>query len=99
MLRIAKVKPLDGYLLRLTLTSGTVIERDFNHYARRASGVLRSLGDLKFFRKVRASHGTIEWPGQIDLCPTSIIWGGDPRPGRPRARASFRRGGLLRPMS
>ena len=96
MLEIAKAKPLEGYRLRLTLTTGTVIERDLSRYVKEAPGVLRKLRDRKFFDRVRAANGTVEWPGQVDLCPDALIWGAKPHVGRPLGHAVLRRGGILK---
>jgi hypothetical protein len=75
--RINNVAPLEGFRVRLTLTNGSLVERDL-------SGLLRGpvfeeiRGDPAAFRQVRAEHGTLVWPNGADLCPDVIIWGGPP---------------------
>jgi len=78
--------------LEIGLTDGRKIIRDFSDFVRQeATGVLAPLKDAKFFRRVRVSHGTLEWPGEIDFCPDVIIWLGPPpkRPRSPVRTASF----------
>jgi hypothetical protein len=68
-----------GFVLRLRLDTGEVIERDFSDLASKVSGVLSRLADERFFARVKVGHGTLVWPGSIDLSPESIIWGGWPK--------------------
>lgn len=96
MLRISKVRPLEGRRVRLTLTDGSVVERDLG-------GLLDGVGvfgrisfDDDAFREVHVAGGTLVWPGDIDIAPETLIWDGpDPtddtrrpepflRPARPR---------------
>jgi hypothetical protein len=32
--------------------------------------------DPVLFRKVSVEHGTVTWPGDVDLCPDVLIWQG-----------------------
>ena len=84
MLRIQEVEPLRGHWLRLTLTNGDVIERHV-HAALWGPVFRRIRSDSAVFRAVRASGGTIEWPGEVDLDPEGLIWDGPP-PADPSAR-------------
>ncbi len=77
LLRIRGVEALEGFRLRLTLTDGSVVERE----------VLRLLvgpvfekirSDPALFAQVRAESGTVVWPNGADLCPDVLIWGGPP---------------------
>jgi len=75
MIRIRSATPLQGRCLRLTLTDGTVIERD-------VEGLLwgpifdRLRTDDSLFQRVRARYGTVTWPGGLDLAPETLIWDG-----------------------
>ena len=77
LVRIKQAVPLDGFRLRLTLTDDRTLERDL-------AGLL--IGpvfepirrDPALFRQVRVEHGTVVWPGDIDLCPDVVIWNGPP---------------------
>lgn len=37
-----------------------------------AGGVFEVLKDVSFFRKAYLHHGTITWPGEVDLAPDAI---------------------------
>jgi len=75
--RIQGVVPLEGYRLRLTLTDGSVIERDIS--ALLNGPVFEPIkNDPALFRAVRVEAGTVVWPNGADLCPDVLIWGGPP---------------------
>ena len=73
LLRIQSVRPLGGYRLAIGLTDGTKITRDFSRFVGSAKGVLIRLRDRKFFVRARVSHGTVEWPSGLDICPDDVI--------------------------
>lgn len=75
LLRIVGVKVVDDHTLSLTLSDGRIVLRDCAALMRRAKGVLLPLRDPKYFRRVRVVHGALTWPGEIDLCPDSTIYG------------------------
>ena len=82
LLRITEAKALGEFRLQLRLTDGSVVEREISRLL--AGPVFdRIRNDSAQFARVRAAHGTIEWPGEIDLCPDVVIWGGPPRDGTP----------------
>lgn len=75
MLRIRAVQPLLNNWLRLTLTDGSVVDRDVTNLLRGpVFEVLRA--DPDRFREVRVSGGTVIWPDGLDLDPDVLIWGG-----------------------
>jgi len=77
LIRIQKVEPLSAYRLRLTLTTGDVIERDVSKFL--VGPVFEGIrSDPAQFAAVRCDHGTVVWPGEIDLCPDVLIHGGPP---------------------
>ena len=77
LLRICDVVPVDGFRLRLTLTDGSVIERDVS--ALMVGPVFEPLrSDPARFAEVRAADGTVVWPNGADLSPDVVIWGGPP---------------------
>jgi hypothetical protein len=77
LLRIQEVEPLKNFKLRLTLTDGSVIERDVSRLL--VGPVFESIRkDPSVFAKVRAEGGTVVWPNGADLCPDVLIWGGAP---------------------
>jgi hypothetical protein len=80
LLRIKQAVPLEGFRLRLTLTDGSIVERDVASLL--VGPVLDGIRrDPSLFRKVRVEHGTVTWPGDIDLCPDVLIWQGPPPKG------------------
>jgi hypothetical protein len=77
LLRIREVKALDALKLRLTLTDGSVIERDVSRLL--VGPIFESVRkDPSVFAKVRVEGGTVVWPNGADLCPDVLIWGGPP---------------------
>jgi Protein of unknown function (DUF2442) len=77
LLRIKQVIPVGGYRLRLTLTDGSTLERDVEKLL--VGPVFESIRrDPGLFRQVRVEHGTVTWPGDVDLCPDVLIWQGPP---------------------
>jgi hypothetical protein len=84
-LRIREVQPLDGFKLKLTLTDGSVIERDVSSLL--VGPVFEKIrSEPALFAQVRAQEGAILWPNGADLCPDMLIWGGPP-PEEERQRA------------
>jgi hypothetical protein len=86
MLEVRSVVPLQGRVLRLTLTDGSVVDRDVSDLL--FSPIFdRVIADDGFFRRVRARHGTVAWPGNLDLAPETLIWDGPgPRGDSPSPR-------------
>ena len=59
----------------MTLTDGTVIERDLTDLL--VGPVFEPLvmsDDL--FRRVGVDYGTLVWPGDVDIAPETLIWDG-----------------------
>lgn len=75
MLRVRSAIPLEGRGLRLTLTDGTVVERDISELT---WGPVfdRLRTDDALFRRVRARLGTVSWPDDVDIAPETLIWDG-----------------------
>ncbi len=77
LLRIASVVPLAGFRLRLTLTDGSLIERDVGRLVwGPVFDAIRT--DRRTFEAVRVESGTVVWPGGADLDPDVLLWGGAP---------------------
>jgi hypothetical protein len=78
LIRVRTATALEGRRLRLTLTDGSVVERDVQDLL--WGPVFERLRtDDALFRRVRARHGTATWPGNLDLAPETLIWD-DPDP-------------------
>lgn len=77
LVRIRAVTPLEPFRLRLALTDGTVIERDFEALLR--GPIFEPLRrDPALFARAAIENGTVVWPNGADLCPDVLIWGGLP---------------------
>jgi hypothetical protein len=72
LLRIREVEALDACRLRLSLSDGSVVERDVSALLRGpAFAEIRERDDR--FRDVRAEAGTVVWANGADLCPDVLI--------------------------
>jgi hypothetical protein len=79
MVRIRGVEALDGFRVRLSLTDGSVLERDLRPYLN--GPVFEPIRtDPAFFRSVRVDPelGTIVWPNGADIDPDVLILGRTP---------------------
>ena len=71
MVRPAEVRPVGRYRIWLRYEDGTEGEVDLSHLAGR--GVFAAWDDEGVFGRVKlGSHGAIEWPGDLDLCPDAL---------------------------
>lgn len=76
MIRIAEVRPLEGRLVQLTLTDGSVVERDLSALLDGVGVFERISFDDAAFREVYVDCGTLAWPGEVDIAPETLIWDG-----------------------
>jgi hypothetical protein len=70
MNRVKEVSPLEDYLLKLVFSNGEERYFDMKPYLNR--GIFAVLRDINLFKAVKPTHGTIEWPGEIDMCPDTL---------------------------
>ena len=72
MIRIIEAVPLEGYRLKVRFNDG--VEGIYSVEPERRGGVFRKLLDQSVFNAVRVNpdFGCVEWPGGVDLCPTSM---------------------------
>ena len=76
VIRISNVRPMAGRLVQLTLTDGSIVERDLSGLLDGA-GVFEQISvDDAVFRSVYVDSGTLAWPGEIDIAPETLIWDG-----------------------
>ena len=68
--RVKEVRPLPGYRLDLTFTSGEQGTYDCRPLL--DCGVFRELRDDAYFKQVRAEGGTVVWPHEQDICPDTL---------------------------
>ena len=68
--RVTAVTTLDGQHLHLHFSNGEQRRMDLRPYL--AYPVFERLREPSFFALVQADHGTVSWPGGIDLDPDSV---------------------------
>ena len=84
MLKISSAKPLQGRCVRLTLSDGTRVDRDVTDLLR--GPVFEPIARVDaMFRRLFVLHGTLAWPGDVDIAPETLIWDG-PYPPEPSER-------------
>jgi hypothetical protein len=77
MVRIKQAIPLGGHCLRLSLTNGSTLERDVGPLL--TGPVFDAIrNNPELFTQVRVRHGTLSWPGDIDLCPDVVLGNAPP---------------------
>ena len=72
MFRIEAVQPLAGHRLKVRFNDG--LEGIYPVEPERRSGVFLKLTEAGVFDAVRINDdfGCVEWPGGVDLCPTTM---------------------------
>ncbi len=76
MMNVLCVFPTPGFELHLTFSNGERRRFDVRPYLDK--GVIRELLDFSRFSQVRVVAGTVEWPGEIDLCPDTLYEKSEP---------------------
>lgn len=64
---LVSAEPLEDYRLLLCFENGE--RRRFSMRPYLEKGVFQELQDPAYFRRVRVSFDTVEWPNGADLCP------------------------------
>ena len=80
--RVKSVTALPLHRLSVVFTDGQRRRMDVSPYL--AYPVFHPLRDPDLFRRVRADHGTVAWPGGIDLDPDTVFLESAPEPTDPR---------------
>ena len=68
--RVTAVTPGEGQALLLQFSNGEQRRMDVSPYL--VDPVFERLREPGFFALVQADHGTVSWPGGIDLDPDSV---------------------------
>ena len=68
--RVVAVTPLDEHALLVRFNNGEQRRLDVRPYL--AFGVFERLREPAFFQLAQSDHGTVSWPGGIDLDPDSV---------------------------
>ncbi len=72
MIRVVFAKPLSGHRLQVRFSDGT--EGIYAVEPERRGGIFQKIIPPDVFNAVRINEdfGCVEWPGDVDLCPTSM---------------------------
>ena len=72
MIRIIEAIPLDGWRLKIRFNDG--LEGIYSVDPERRGGVFSALQDPSLLKALRVNpeFGCVEWPGGVDLCPSSM---------------------------
>jgi hypothetical protein len=76
--RVRAVTPNEDFTLTVTFTNGEV--RVYDCQPLLDFGVFTSLREPATFKRVHVSGGTVEWPGEIDICPDTVYLDSQPAP-------------------
>ena len=68
--KTVSARHLDGMNISVTFDNGTCGVFDFTPYV--DYPCYHKLRDPEFFALVRAEHGTLMWPGEIDISPETV---------------------------
>lgn len=72
--RVASVKALTGYCLRVRFVDGTEGMVDLlGLITGKDAGVFAALRDPQLFSQASLSYGTVVWPGELDLAPDAMV--------------------------
>jgi hypothetical protein len=71
--KVVEVRPLPGYRLFITFADGTRGEVDVSKSIfGPMPGVFEQLRNSARFAQVGIDHGTVVWPGELDLAPDAM---------------------------
>ncbi|MCL2544751.1 MAG: DUF2442 domain-containing protein [Clostridia bacterium] len=68
--RVAKVLPMDDYMLHLTFTNGD--RRIFDAKPLLSFEAFKPLENGQLFGSVKVAYGSVLWPNDIDYCPDTL---------------------------
>ena len=80
--RVKSVTALPLHRLSIVFTDGQRRRMDVSPYL--VYPVFHPLRDPDLFRRAAADHGTVAWPGGIDLDPDTVFLESAPEPTDPR---------------
>jgi hypothetical protein len=74
--RVKAVRANDDFTLAIRFENSETRVFDMKPYLEH--GVFSELKDLPYFKAVRVTMGTVEWPHGQDICPDTLYEGGIP---------------------
>ncbi len=69
MIKVAKIKYLDGYRLRATFSDGMAGTYDFAEIVKEGGPMVEPLRDPTYFARVFLEDGAPTWPNGYDAAP------------------------------
>jgi hypothetical protein len=69
MMKVAKIKYLDGYRVRATFSDGMAGDYDFAAIVREGGPMVEPLRDPSYFARVFLEDGAPTWPNGFDAAP------------------------------
>jgi hypothetical protein len=69
MIKVAKIKCLNGHLLRATFSDGMAGEYDFSAIVAESGSMVEPLRDPDYFARVFLEDGAPTWPNGFDAAP------------------------------
>ena len=69
MIKVAKIKCLDGYRVRATFSDGMAGEYDFSQIVAQSGPMAEPLRDPAYFARVFLEDGAPTWPNGYDAAP------------------------------
>ena len=69
--RVIKVIPNKDHTLILHFSNGEIKRYDVSPLIKKG-GVFSKLNDINIFNQAQVTLGTVEWPGEIDICPDTL---------------------------
>jgi hypothetical protein len=69
MIKVSKLKYLDGYRLRATFSDGMAGEYDFSAIVKEGGPMVEPLRDPPYFARVFLEDGAPTWPNGFDAAP------------------------------
>ena len=72
MIKVTKVRSLDGFKLQLQFSDGTAGTYDMSQHVKRSGPMVEPLRDPAFFAGVFLEEGAPTWPNGYDLAPWAL---------------------------
>ena len=67
--KVTQVQVLQKYRLHVEFADGTSGIVDMVHFLAKECGVFKILREMDTFMQAHVEHGTVTWPGELDLAP------------------------------
>ena len=72
MIKLKRIKPLDGYKLECEFENGEVVIYDMGYIKNENGSMIKPLKDESFFKNVFLEAGSPAWKNGYDVCADAI---------------------------